>query len=81
MCELTPVLIYFQKKIIMEKWLRTGTLKRNANYTGDANPNCDTRVVTTSKCDSSTIKVEEASSSKKKYNRKYESFYLELGFI
>jgi hypothetical protein len=45
--------------------LRTGTLKRNTNDTGDANPNCDTRVVATSKCDRSTIKVEEASSSKK----------------
>jgi hypothetical protein len=61
----------------MEKWLRSGTSKRKANDTGDANPNCDTRVVTASKCDSSTIKVEEASSSKKKYSRKYESSYLE----
>jgi hypothetical protein len=50
----------------MEKWLRTGTPKRKANETGDANPNCDTRVVTTSKCDRSTIRVEEASSLKKK---------------
>jgi hypothetical protein len=64
----------------MEKWLKTGTLKRKANDTGDANPNCGTRVVT-SKCDDrSIIKVEEASSSKKKYSRKYDSSYLELGF-
>jgi hypothetical protein len=49
----------------METWLRIGTLKRKANDTCDANPNCDTRVVTTSKSDSSTFKVEEASSSKK----------------
>jgi hypothetical protein len=48
--------------LIKEKWLRTGTLKRKANDTGDANPNCDTRVVTTGKCDRSTIKVEGASS-------------------
>jgi hypothetical protein len=65
----------------MEKWIRTETLKRRANDTGDGNPNCDTRVVTTSKCDRSTIKVEEASSSKRKYSRKYESSYLELGVI
>jgi hypothetical protein len=65
----------------MEKWLRTGTLKRNANDTGDANPNYDTHVVTMSKCDRSTIEVEEASCSKKQYIRKYESSYLELGFI
>jgi hypothetical protein len=25
----------------MEKWLRTGTLKRKANETGDVIPNCD----------------------------------------
>jgi hypothetical protein len=50
----------------MEKWLRTRTLKRKANDTGDANPNCDTRVVTTSKCDRFTINVEEGSSSKQK---------------
>jgi hypothetical protein len=63
----------------MEKWPRTGNLKRNTNDTGDDNPNCDTRVVTTSKCDDrSTIKVEEASSSKKKYSRKYECSYLKL---
>jgi hypothetical protein len=36
-------------------------------------------VVTTSKCDRSSIKV-EASSSKKKYSRKNESSYLVLGF-
>jgi hypothetical protein len=65
--------------LIIEKWLTTGILKRKANDTGDANPNCDTRVVT-SKCDRSAIKVEEASSSKKKYSRKYDSSYLELGF-
>jgi hypothetical protein len=71
-CELTPVLIYFQKKcLMMEKWLRPGTLRRKANDTGDANPNCDTRVVTASKYDRSTIEVEEASSSKKKYSGKY----------
>jgi hypothetical protein len=52
----------FSEKKIMEKWLRTGTLKRKANDTGDANLNCDTRVVTTSKYDRSTIKFEEASS-------------------
>jgi hypothetical protein len=50
----------------MEKWLRTGTPKRKANDTGDANPNCDMRVVMMSKCDRSTIKVEEASTPKKK---------------
>jgi hypothetical protein len=66
--------------LIMEKWLRTGTLKRKANDTGDANPNCDTRVVTACKCDKATIKVEEASSSKKKYSRKYDSSNFELGF-
>jgi hypothetical protein len=65
----------------MEKWLRTRTLKRNANDTGDVTPNCDTRLVTTSECDRPTIKLEEASSSKKKYSRKYDSSYLELGFI
>jgi hypothetical protein len=64
----------------MEKWLRSGTSKRKANDTGDSNPNCDTHVVTASKCDRSTIKVEEASSSKKKYGRKYDSSYLELEF-
>jgi hypothetical protein len=63
----------------MEKWFRSGTLKRKANDTGDANPNCDTRVVT-SKFDRSAIKVEESSSSKRKYSRKYDSSYLELGF-
>jgi hypothetical protein len=30
----------------MEKLLRTGTLKRNPNDTGDANPNFNKRVVT-----------------------------------
>jgi hypothetical protein len=64
----------------MEKWHRTGILNRKANDTVDANPTCDTCVVTTSKCDRSTIIVEEASSSKKKYGRKYDSSYLELGF-
>jgi hypothetical protein len=50
----------------MDKWHRTGTLNRNANDTGDANSNCDTRVVTTSKCDDrTTIDVEESSSSKR----------------
>jgi hypothetical protein len=49
----------------MEKWLRRRNMKRKTNDTGDANPNCDTRVVTTSKCDDrSTIKVEEASSQR-----------------
>jgi hypothetical protein len=40
----------------MEKWLRTGALKRKAKDTGDANPNCDARVITTSKSDRSAIK-------------------------
>jgi hypothetical protein len=62
----------------METWLRTGALKRKANETGNANPNCDTLVVTTSKCN--TIKVKEASSSKRKIHRKYDSSYLEFGF-
>jgi hypothetical protein len=62
--QLTQVLINFRKHLIMEKWLRSGASKRKANDTGDANPNCDTRVVTASKCDRSTIKVEEASSLK-----------------
>jgi hypothetical protein len=76
--ELTPVFIYFSETfLIMEKWHRTGTLKRKANETGDANPNCDIRVVTASKCE--TIKV-EASSSKKKYSRKCDSSYLEFRF-
>jgi hypothetical protein len=52
--------MFSNKFFTMEKWLRTGTMKRKANDTADANPNCDTRVVTTSKCDRSTIKVEEA---------------------
>jgi predicted site-specific integrase-resolvase len=60
--KLTQVLINFQKMLLMEEWLRTKMLKRNTNDTGDANPNCDTRVVTTGKCDRSTIKVEGASS-------------------
>jgi hypothetical protein len=54
--------IFSKNCLIMEKWLRTGTLKIKANDTGDANLNCDTRVVTTSNCDRSTVKVEEASS-------------------
>jgi hypothetical protein len=38
--ELTPVFIYFSETVlIMEKWLRTGILKRKANETGGANPN------------------------------------------
>jgi hypothetical protein len=77
--ELNPVFyIFFANIFIIEKWLRAGTMKREANETGDANPNCDTRVITASKCD--TIKVEEASSSKKKCSRKYDSSYLEFGF-
>jgi hypothetical protein len=78
--KLTRVLINFRKYLIMEKWLRSGTLKRKANDTGDANPSCDMRVAKASKCDRSTIKVEEASRSKEKYSRKYDSSYLELGF-
>jgi hypothetical protein len=70
--------IFFGNILIIEKWLRTGTLKRKANEICDSNPNCDTRVLTASKCD--TIIVEEASSSKKKYSMKYDSSYLESGF-
>jgi hypothetical protein len=61
----------------VEEWLRTGTLKRKANKTGDVNLNCGTRVVTASKC--GTIKVEEASSSKKNYSMKYDSSYFTNG--
>jgi hypothetical protein len=45
----------------MEEWRRSGTSKTKANDTGDANPNCDMRVVMASKCDRSTIKVEASS--------------------
>jgi hypothetical protein len=47
--------IFSNKNLIMGKWLRTGTPKSKANDTGDANPNCDTRVEM-SKCHKSTIK-------------------------
>jgi hypothetical protein len=62
----------------MEKWLRTGTLKRKASDASETNSNCETSVVMASKCDSA-MKV-EVSSSNKKYNRKYDISYLELGF-
>jgi hypothetical protein len=63
---------------IMENWLRTGTVKRKLNDTGEAITNSDTRVAALS--ESRSITIEEASSSKKKYSRKYDSAYLELGF-
>jgi hypothetical protein len=79
--KLSQVLINFRKLFNNGRVARSGTSKRRANDTGDANPDCDTRVVITSKYDRSTIRVEEASSSKEKYSSKYLSSYLELGFI
>jgi hypothetical protein len=63
---------------IMEIWLRTGTVKRKVNDTGEAITNSDTRVAALSEYRS--ITGEEASSSKQKYSRKYDGAYSELGF-
>ena len=35
----------FQSVFIMEKWLRTGTLKRKASDASETNSNCETSVV------------------------------------
>lgn len=39
---LTPVIMYFLKFAIMEKWLNTVILKRKASDTDYANSNCET---------------------------------------